>query len=351
MTKVNNKLILFIELCCAICHFKNLHQGHKLLEIKDEESLNKENITIDSFTNDFNEIIKNVNNLKDKIEKEIYEINKCYDIVDNEIKKKFEEEHNKLLIEENNLRDKFQNEVTKKKEYLENYLTQTNILIKNHEKINKGIKLLEKEENNMIKTLTYVSNINKNMKQMNYLINDFITNLKISFEEEKRNIIYKEYIFSGLPIPKEIKYEKISYGNLELKWNIDEDKINKLDKNKIKYKIEIKKIEEKKEDKKENNEEKKENEDNEGKYQREYLFSDTSCSIKDLHSDTEYEFKICSIYDDIQGEWSRIQKVQIRKPVPVKMTLCYQKLPFDLPFQNPPKKEEPRIGKVRITND
>ena len=292
-----------------------------------------------------------MNKLKDKIEKEIEEINKCYDIVDERVKKKFEEEHNKLYKEENNLREKFQTEITKKKEYLQNYLSETDELIGNYNKINKGIKILEKEEKNIIKILSYVSNINKNIKKMDQLINEFITNLKITFEEEQRKIIYKDYIFNGLPIPKNIKCEDISSDNFKLKWEIDEDKLNKFDKNKIKYKIEIKKIEEKKEDKKENNEEKKENEDNEGKYQREYLFSDTSCSIKDLHSDTEYEFKICSIYDDIQGEWSRIQKVQIREPVPVKMTLEDQKLSFDLLFQNRPKKAELRIAKARITND
>ena len=57
-----------------MCHFMELHTGHKLIRTKDEESLKKENITIDSFTKDFNEINKNVNKLKDKIEKEIQEI-------------------------------------------------------------------------------------------------------------------------------------------------------------------------------------------------------------------------------------------------------------------------------------
>ena len=281
-----------------MCYFKKLHQGHKLIEIKDEESLNKENITIDSFTNDYNKIIEKVKNLKDKIEKEINEINKCYDIVDNQIKKKFEEEHNKLNIEENNLRDKFQNEVTKKKEYLDNYLTQTNKLIKNYEKINKGIQLLEKEVKNMKKELAYITNINKNMKQMNYLINEFITNLKITFEEEKRNIIYKEYIFSGLPIPKEIQGDIISEESLELKWKIDEDKINKLDKNKIKYKVEIKKCEE--DDDLSNNE-----------FKEVYFGSNTKCSIDDLNTGDEYDIRICFVYDNMNGEWSEIQNYEI----------------------------------------
>ena len=42
-----------------MCHFMNLHTGHKLIRTKDEESLNKENITIDSFAKDYSEINKN----------------------------------------------------------------------------------------------------------------------------------------------------------------------------------------------------------------------------------------------------------------------------------------------------
>ena len=30
-----------------MCYFKNLHNGHKLVELSDEEALKKENITID----------------------------------------------------------------------------------------------------------------------------------------------------------------------------------------------------------------------------------------------------------------------------------------------------------------
>jgi len=63
-----------------------------------------------------------------------------------------------------------QNEVTKVKEKLENFLSESNNAIKKIEKINKGIKLIEKdeekdEEKNILKILTYVSNINKNKKK------------------------------------------------------------------------------------------------------------------------------------------------------------------------------------------
>ena len=59
-----SKYLIFIELCCSICYFKNYHNGHKMIEINDEESLKKENITIELFTKEF---IKKPINLKNKI--------------------------------------------------------------------------------------------------------------------------------------------------------------------------------------------------------------------------------------------------------------------------------------------
>ena len=76
--KKNILLILFIELCCAYCLYKNLHQNHKILEISDIESLKKENITIESSSKEFNEIINQTTNLKNKIEQEIDKINNYY---------------------------------------------------------------------------------------------------------------------------------------------------------------------------------------------------------------------------------------------------------------------------------
>ena len=71
-----------------------------MIEINDEESLKKENISIELFTK---ELIQKPINLKNKIEKEIDEINNSYNDVKSQINKKFKEEHEKLIIEENNL--------------------------------------------------------------------------------------------------------------------------------------------------------------------------------------------------------------------------------------------------------
>jgi len=48
---------------------------------------------------------------------------------------------------------------------LENFLSESNELIRINEKINKGIKIFQKDkEKNIIKTLSYISAINKSKK-------------------------------------------------------------------------------------------------------------------------------------------------------------------------------------------
>ena len=43
-----------------------MHLGHKLLELEDKESLQKENINIDSFKNELDEFYEKIINLKKK---------------------------------------------------------------------------------------------------------------------------------------------------------------------------------------------------------------------------------------------------------------------------------------------
>ena len=183
-----------------MCYFLNLHNGHKVYQITDEDSLKKENISIDFSMKDFNDNIKKVIDFKEKIENEIIKIDKLYEKVNNETKKYFELKHEKLIKEENDLKEKLQIEVTKVKEQLEKNLSESNKLIKINEKINKGIKCLEKEEKNKLKTLTYISKINKNKKEMKILIQTLMKNLKIRFIEEENTIKYEEYFFNGLEL-------------------------------------------------------------------------------------------------------------------------------------------------------
>ena len=244
---------------------------------------------------DFDESAKNVINLKQKIENEISKINESYEKMNKEIKKSFELKHEQLIKEEKEIKDKLDNEVTKIKEKLEEYSSLSNSLIRNYEKINKGIQILNKDEqnknSNLIKSLTYISKLNKNKIEMNDISRKVMKNLKLDFIDD--NIKYEEYYFNGLSIPKDIKISDIKFNSCNISWKIDDINLLNIDNNKIKYRIEIRK---------ENEQFKSIYEDNKMNY-----------NINKLDSDTNYEIRLSTTYNDIIGNYSDIIKIKTNK--------------------------------------
>ena len=287
-------LILFnIELCCSICDFRNIHNGHKLISIEDEESLKKENISLDISINEFNKINEKIVNLKEKIEYEITLINKSYDKINNEITKVYQVKYEKLLKEENNLKENLKNEVTKIKENFEGFLSTCYKLLKTNERINKGVNIFQNEkEKSIIKTLSYISNISKTQKEINLFLCKLKKNITINFNENECQLKFDQYYFSGIQIPQKIKFEEITSNSLKLFWIIDNINIENIDNNKIKYRVEIRK------------------ENSYEAFNKVYEGFNSNCFIENLYRNTNYEIRICSIYNDIIGEWSKIEKVK-----------------------------------------
>ena len=287
-------LIFIIELCCAFCLYKNLHHKHKVLEIYDEEALKKENITIDNSTKEFDGNIQKINNLKNSIQNEMIEIDKTYENVDNQVTKSYKIKIEKLIKEEKNLKEKSKTEVTKIKEKLEKYLSQINNLCKTFEKIKKGIKLMENnKEKNMIKTLSYVSKINKSQKEMDILTQQLMKNLKITYIEEESTIKYEEYYFNiPIPIPKNIEIKNIKNNSFKVFWKLEDINLINIDKNEIKYNIEIR----------------KENEN----YKKIYEDNNNNYLINNLEKNTNYEIRICTIYKEGRSNWSEIKKIKTK---------------------------------------
>ena len=193
------------------------------------------------------------------------------------------------------MKDKLDNEVTTIKSKLEEYLSLANNLIKNYEKINKGIQGLNKEGQNtninLLKNLTYVSKLNKNQKEMNKISQILMKNLKLDFIDD--NIKYEEYYFNGLSIPKDIQISDIKLNSCNISWKIDDINILNIDKNKIKYKIEIR----------------KENE----QFNSIYENNNMNYNINKLESNTNYEIRICTIYNNIHSNYSDIIKFKTNK--------------------------------------
>ena len=52
----------------------NKHNGHKVIPIEDEETLKKENISINDYIKEFDISAQNIINIKNKIENEINKI-------------------------------------------------------------------------------------------------------------------------------------------------------------------------------------------------------------------------------------------------------------------------------------
>ena len=297
MKKVNHKyykykyiIFIAIEICCLCCYYEKKQWNRKLIKLSDTESLKEENITLDSVTKEFNDISKKTINLKNKIENEINKINELYEKTLNELTQSFLLKHEQLIKEENDLKENLQNEVTKVKEKLENYLSESNNEIKISERIKKGIKKMENEENNIIKLLSYLSKINKTQKNMNKLFQNLMKNININYEKEKNNIKYEEYYFNGLFMPKNVEFKDITSSSLNIFWQIDNINIIDVDINKIKYRIEMRKVSE--------------------NFKLIYEGNNTNYLVNNLIRNTNYEFRICSIYDDLNGEWTEIQKIK-----------------------------------------
>jgi len=186
------------------------------------------------------------------------------------------------------MKEKLQNEITKIKEKLEIYLSESKNVIKINERINKGIKRMENEEKNIIKTLSYVSKINKTQKNINKLFKTIMKNIKFKYDDN--NIKYEEYYFNGIYIPNNIEFKDITSSSINIYWKIDNINNINIDKNKIKYKVEMR----------------KENE----KFIKIYEDNNNNCYIDNLEMNTNYEFRICLIYNNIIGEWSQIHKIK-----------------------------------------
>ena len=206
-----------------------MHKNHKIIEVSDVESLQKENITLETSTKNFDILLEKVNSIKDKIQEEILKINNLFEKTNDELTKSFQKKHEQLNKEENDIREKLQNEVTKAKEKLEILFSESDNKIKFTNRIQQGLKKFEKEESkNIYKTLSYISQMNKNKKEMNKLSLQLMKSMNFFYNEEKNNIEYEEYIFNDFEI------RDIFYNGFEINFNIESEENIQFD---LKFKI------------------------------------------------------------------------------------------------------------------
>jgi len=285
---------LNLELCCALCYFRNLHKNHKLIEINDPEILRQNNISLENEVNDLNIIIEEPYNIKEQIMKEIKLIDKTYEDLYEEITNCFITKHNNLINKEHVLKDSLKNEITKIKEKLEIYFSEIYDMIKKSEISSKIIKSYEmnKEEKIAIKELTYISFLNKIKKEIKNIILKPMRNVKIFYNDNEEIFKFEEYYFNGIKYPKIIVFEDIRMHNLEISWKYEGmDNPIIIDSKKIKFRVEMRK------------------ENSNDNFFKVYEGKRNNCSIGNLNFGTNYEIRICSIYEDSMSAWCPIQKI------------------------------------------
>ena len=236
--------------------------------------------------------------MKEKIEQEINNINNAYDKVENEISKSFESKHAKLHKEENDLIENLQNKVTKIKEKLENFLSQSSNLIRISDKIKKGISKLDKNnKHNNIQNVSYISKINQIQREIDILSYESMENFKINFIDEKSIVNYEKYYFNGIPIPYNISINNITSSGFNISWKIEE-KDNEIE-SKMKFRLEIRK--------------------EDGNFNQAYEGNQNNFNLGGLSSNTNYEIRVCSFYNNYNSPYGEITKVKTITAPPPKL--------------------------------
>ena len=200
----------------------------------------------------------------------------------------FEDEHLNLNIKEKNAKKEIDEKVEEIKDELQNFLKESQDIFLSCENISNSIKAYKQNlgKSNM-KTLYYISEINKNNEKVKEFFQKPIKNINIIFPNmslfgEKDNPRFIYYYLSGMPIAKNIWISKVDE-NAFIAWNIDDLRFKYKS---IKYSVEIK-------------EEENEN-------YTSYIVTEQNMLFK-YKMNTNYEIKIRVIIDGSYGEYSDIK--------------------------------------------
>ena len=243
-------------------------------------------ISYKELISEFDEIFQKAKNLKIKLETEIEKINSTYKNIENEIILSFKKQHIELEEKEKNLKLEINSRVKQIKDELEKNLTISNNILLSCEKTNEIISKCETKINNDIKSLYYISEINKSKEKAKEFINKKIKNYDISFESDKY-MLYNDYYFNGIPFIKNIKAEKRER-KLYISWDLDNSNIKDINTDNIKYSLSIRIV---------------------------GSLIDFRCETNDkfyyynyYDEKNDYEIKVRSSLDGYQSEWYEIKK-------------------------------------------
>ena len=129
---------------------------------------------------------------------------------------------------------------------------------------------------------------------MRKIFQELMKNMKINYIENESIIKYEEYYFNGLPIPENVEFKDIGINTFKVLWKINKINLMNIDIKEIKYKIEIRK--------------EKSNEN----YKEIDAGKNINYIINNLERNTNYEVRICSIYNHIISNYTELYKIKTK---------------------------------------
>lgn len=211
----------------------------KYIDINDEKSLKDNNISYKDTISEFDEIYDEVKDLKERLEEEISDIINSRKQILKKIRKYFSKQHRFLKLKEKSLKSYFNAKVDVVERELNNFLVESNRIILSCIRISKEIK--DFGEENKIKELYYICEINKNNEKVKAYLKKPIRNLEFEIDLPNDKINCDSYYFNGLPVPNDINVEENDEQKIVIYWKNDNYVINDFnDRYKIKYGIELK---------------------------------------------------------------------------------------------------------------
>ena len=185
---------------------------------------------------------------------------------------------------------------SKTKEEIQKFINELLEIIKGNEKIGKYTQYYEKNNEKlkpvMIKTLSYICEIEKNNQKVLYFLNELKKNMNIKFNKNENTLEYSNYYFNGISTPVNIQSNEQSNSCMNISWKINELSQKLRDTTQYRYNLEIK-------------------DNNKNIYN--YEGKETNIEIRGLINNNEYEFRVRTLYKKAYGNWSEYQKIKFKR--------------------------------------
>lgn len=229
-----------IKLCCGTCKVKDLHKGHKVVDL---EEIPKDNeiFSASKVNKDFVDALGWSDTLTKKIEAAIENIKREGDEARKKIKQTFEEEHQKLTLEEYSLMKELEGACNECEETLQNNLICMREMCEYNGVLNQVYTKIRKEEGSRLMELNIAVEMEKQRKGVKELQKLRLTDLKVEWNKEGRKLSFTRHFINNNGTIENVVARAISHREIEISWDFKDDTMSEEGKTEVIFNVELRK--------------------------------------------------------------------------------------------------------------